>query len=197
MSTAAASEDRVWRLAWREFAARDDREGLRGVELVDGMLEEGEVTTRKHGRIVTRLVVLFAPWLEATGGGELLTQDNRLKVAVRRVRKPDLLLVRRTDSPVFEDETLVSPPYLVVEVVTNTPRDERRDRVEKLADYEAARCRAYWIIDPATDSLDVYTLGSDGLYGAAKRFEAEARVDGVELGFPGLAFTPRQLGEER
>jgi len=61
-------------LTWRQFAAIDEGAEMRGVELVDGELEEGEWPTRKHGRIVTRLIMLLGPWLERSGGGEDATK---------------------------------------------------------------------------------------------------------------------------
>lgn len=182
-------------LTWRQFAAIDEGLEMRGVELVDGELEEGEVPTRKHGRIVTRLIMLLGPWLERSGGGELLSQDNRVRIGPRRVRKPDLVLVRRADDPVFEDETLVSPPFLLVEIITKTARDEHRDRVTKLADYEALGAKQYWLIDPDIDRLEVYTL-TDGLFGAPRIFEAEDVVIGDQLGLEGLTFRPATLGTE-
>jgi hypothetical protein len=63
-------------LTWRDFARLDDRESLRGHELVDGLIEEGEVPSRKHGRIVSRLVAILLPWLDQNGGGELLSQEG-------------------------------------------------------------------------------------------------------------------------
>jgi len=182
-------------LTWRQFIALDEGEQMRGVELVDGELEEGEVPTRKHGRIVTRLIMLLGPWLEQHGGGELLSQDNRVRISPRRVRKPDLVLVRSADNPVFEDETLVSPPFLIVEVITKTARDEHRDRVTKLADYESLGAAQYWIIDPDVDRLEIYVL-ADGLFGAPRVFEAHDIVACDQLGLDGLAFRPGDLGTE-
>ncbi|MGZ3420626.1 MAG: Uma2 family endonuclease [Polyangiales bacterium] len=181
-------------LTWRDFARLDDRESLRGHELVDGLIEEGEVPSRKHGRIVSRLVAILLAWLDQNGGGELLSQDNRVRIGSRRVRKPDVFLVRAADRPEFEDETLVSAPFLVVEVVTNTPRDETRDRVAKLADYESIGARSYWIVDPEADALDAYALGPDHLYGDARHFGPDEILDGAAFGLPGLRFSIRSLG---
>lgn len=183
-------------LNWRQFAALDEGDDMRGVELVDGELEEGEVPTRKHGRVITKLIMLLGPWLERNGGGELLSQDNRVRIGARRVRKPDLVLVRRSDAPVFDCETLVSPPFILVEVVTKTARDEHRDRVTKLADYEVLGAQQYWIIDPELDRLEVYVLDADGLYGSPAVFEATDAVPGDALGLEGLTFRPSELGIE-
>lgn len=166
----------------------DCGDAMKGAELVDGLIEEGEVTSRKHGRIITRLLSLLLAWLDAHGGGELLSQDNRVRISGRRVRKPDILLVRAADHPVFDEETLVSPPDLVIEVVTNTRCDEDRDRVAKVADYEAIGARTYWIIDPETDTLDVFLLDANGLYGEPRRYGPTELVDGAGLGFEGLCF---------
>lgn len=174
----------------------DESDEMRGVELVDGLLEEGEMPSRKHGRIVSRLVALLLTWLDRHGGGEVLSQDNRVRIARRRVRKPDVFLVRKHDRPVFESETLVSAPFLVVEVVTSTKRDRTRDRVTKRADYELIGARHYWIVDPETDTLEALSLGPDGLFGEPIVFGPTERVDGARFALEGLRFTPADLGRE-
>jgi Uma2 family endonuclease len=60
-----------------------------------------------------------------------------------------------------------------VEVVTPTPRDERRDRVEKMSEYQAFGVRYYWLLDPALGSLEIFEL-RDGVYA-----KIEAATSGV------------------
>ena len=130
-------------------------------ELVDGRLCEEEMPDPIHELAVTWLIALFRTWLR--GRGFVFGSELRLAMAPRVGRKPDLAVIFPDEPAPPRRGALQRPPTLIVEVVTPTPRDERRDRVEKMAEYAEFGVRYYWLLDPALGSLEIFEL-VDGRY---------------------------------
>jgi Uma2 family endonuclease len=51
---------------------------------------------------------------------------------------------------------------LAVEVLSQKPRDVRRDRIEKAAEYARFGVRSYWLFDPAARIVECFELEPDG-----------------------------------
>jgi Uma2 family endonuclease len=131
-------------------------------ELVEERLVEEEVPDAVHETIVRWLLVALSTWIVPRGG---LSFGSELKYAVQstRGRKPDLSAYFPGRVPPRRGLVRV-PPDLMIEIVSPSPRDARRDRVEKLGEYAAFGVRFYWIVDPGLRLLEIYELGDNGRY---------------------------------
>ena len=135
-------------------------------ELVDGRLEEEEVPDYLHEFLVTYLGSILFGWTFPRGG-LVAASDAKFAVSPQRGRKPDLT-VYLPGSPRPPARGLIDvPPDIAIEIVSPRPRDGRRDRVDKPADYAAFGVRYYWLLDPQLRSLEILELDSKGRYAGA------------------------------
>ena len=161
-------------------------------ELVDGRLEEEEVPDLIHELVVSWLIQVFRNWLGRNGF--VFSSNGKYALRSDRGRKPDVTvyLHPETRRPPARGVVRVSPD-IAVEVVSPLPRDERRDRIEKMDEYAAFGVTWYWIVDPSLQSLEIFELTS-GRYARAAR-GTEGRLEEVP-GCPGLQLDLDEIWSE-
>lgn len=140
------------------FALPEDEPG----ELVNGHLEEEEVPDYLHELLVMLLGKLLSIWIPH--GGLVAGSDAKFAVSSGRGRKPDLTVYLPGSRRPPARGLIRVPPDIAVEIVSPMPRDGRRDRVEKMADYAAFGVTWYWLLDPQLRSLEVLELDVQGRY---------------------------------
>jgi Uma2 family endonuclease len=121
-----------------------------------------------HEIVVIWLARLLGNWLGDRGwivGSDASTKSIRPRSQARHRG-----LSRTAKLP--RQGIVTVPPDIAVEVVSPTPRDERRDRIEKMDEYAAFES-VYWIVDPLLQSLEVFEL-TDGRYARAARATEES-----------------------
>jgi Uma2 family endonuclease len=97
-------------------------------------------------------------------------------------RMPDLVFVSREREHLVAEYEFDGPPDLAVEIVSRD--SQSRDRREKFGEYEAAGVREYWVVDPLSQTVEVYVLTPAGRYEAVSPREGESEaVSDVLPGF--------------
>ncbi len=132
-------------------------------ELVDGALEADEMAGWAHEVVVAWLFAALTTWARSHGA-RVIGSDLRLGVTATRGRKADLVAYF-AGVPRPPGQGLVRvPPSIVVEVVSASPADARRDRVQKVDEYAAFGVAWYWIVDPQLRTIEVLERAADGRY---------------------------------
>lgn len=154
-------------------------------ELVDGRLEEEEVPSYVHEAVVSWLLGMLRAWL-IPRGGFVFGSEAKIAISQHRGRKADVVAWFAGSRPPSRRSSVARhAPDLVIEVVTPTPRDQRRDRVQKRAEYSSIGVRQYWIVDPETRVVEVLERGADGRFVqalvASEGSHAAPGLDGLEL----------------
>lgn len=138
-------------------------ENERWAEWVDGKVIRMAPVTLGHQEILNFLLALLRLYVEERDLGVLSTAPYAMHLpSRRRVREPDLLFVSRDRMERLQDRYLEGGADMVVEVVS--PDSRRRDRVEKVIDYEAEGVLEYWLIDPSRRQVELRRLGAGGRY---------------------------------
>src|SRR5689334_21103066 len=133
-------------MSLEEFHAWCD--GETRAEWVDGEVIVLLPDSLRHYGVVTFLLVLLRLWTEAKNLGRVFDETVflRLSLPSRRQRVPDLIFVANEHLDRLRDTYVDGVADVVVEVIS--PDSVRRDRVDKLNDYELAGIPEYWLLDP-------------------------------------------------
>ena len=155
----AATEGGRRQLTAEEWASLDeDAPG----ELVAGAVEAEEMPDALHELAVSFLTWTIRQWLGARGF--VLGSELKVLVAPSTGRKPDISVFLPGTAAPPRHGIITLPPDIIVEVVSPSPRDERRDRVEKMAEYGTFGVKLYWLVDPALGSFEIFERNDVGQY---------------------------------
>lgn len=129
-------------------------------DYIEGVVEERNLGEQEHSLLQSLITHWF--WLR---GRELELRpltEQRLKVAERRYRVPDICVVR---GPRPDQRILSEPPYICIEILS---AEDRLSRMQARADdYIAMGVPNIWIIDP--EDKRTWTADAGGIHDAKDR----------------------------
>ncbi|CAG0958644.1 hypothetical protein PLCT2_00625 [Planctomycetaceae bacterium] len=155
----------VWELAqvefplqgyWTEaeFLARDLE--VR-VEFVRGVLEFLSVPTDKHQAILQLFYEMLIGFVRPKKLGKVRVSGIYVRTLPGLVREPDVAFMKTENQRRIEDKAWQGAD-LVLEVVSGSDSDRKRDLVDKREEYAAAAIPEYWIADYDKGSVTVLAL---------------------------------------
>ena len=125
------------------------------VEFSDGNIEVLPMPSERHQDIVIFLLGLLKAFIAKQPVGKVLIAPFRIRLRKDKYREPDVMFMLREHSD-RRTKNYWHGADLVMEVVS--PDDPRRDTEVKLHEYAQAGISEYWLVNPLTEKITVFTL---------------------------------------
>ena len=132
----------------------DDPPGVR-LELVDGEIAVSPSPVPSHSNVILQLGRILLDHVDANDLGEVYADVDTI-LDEYNVRRPDLLFFTKERRDLVGAKAMEGPPDLTVEVIS--PSSVIIDRDDKFGEYARAGVPHYWIIDPAEQTFEGYSL---------------------------------------
>jgi len=120
-------------------------------QLINGELIMSPAPTPKHQRALRKLSVFLDDYLE----GEVFFSPIDLYIDDKNILQPDLVYISEGKANIITERGIEGVPDLIVEVIS--PSNAFIDRNTKRIKYLELGVTEYWIVDPANQTLEVYT----------------------------------------
>ncbi|MEH2351252.1 MAG: Uma2 family endonuclease [Nostoc sp.] len=167
-----------------------ENEGTR-YEIVDGELFMTRAPHFKHQQTCGKIFGQLNIWSEFTGLGEAVINPGILFSESDNVI-PDVVWATKETLALTLDEAghLTGAPDLVVEVLSASNEDLRRDKEAKLKLYSSRGVKEYWIADWRSRKLEVYRREQSQLNLVATLFSNDNIISPL---LPGFSCTVNQF----
>ena len=115
-----------------------------------------------HNRVMGGFYIDIANYVRKNHCGEVFTDNVDVHLPDGSMYKPDLFIVKSENESIINWEgTVHGVPDMVVEIISKSSR--KKDTTIKKDTYELNGVKEYWIVDPFSNTVDVYLL-RDGKY---------------------------------
>lgn len=160
-------------------------------EIIDGVLYVSNAPNSDHQFTVTELSRQLGNFVIPQKLGRVLVAPFEVHLdQTSRPVQPDILFIRAERWPAERVAFFAGAPDLIVEVIS--PSSVRTDRVIKFTAYERVGVPEYWLANPHTRTVEVYTL-SQGEYALLGEFAGDELLQSVI--FTGISLVTSSLFE--
>jgi Uma2 family endonuclease len=133
----------------------------RHYELIGGAIVVSPSPTFWRQELVLRIALLLRGYVLPRGLGRVAIAPLDVRLSAHDVVQPDVIYISQERAHILLDNGTAGPPDLVVEVLSPSTRETDLGRKRTL--YAQSGVREYWVADPITSRLRIYSLG-DGRF---------------------------------
>jgi Uma2 family endonuclease len=151
----------------------------RRIEFTDGRVEFLSMPTEMHQELIAFLYHALYRYVDQLRLGKVHFSGLRVRVRPGKIREPDLIFLHKDHFRVRHNRVWGGAD-LVMEVVSDDPKDRQRDYEQKLVDYAEAKVSEYWIVDFERQVVTVHRLDGDR-YAVYAKFTRGERATSVLL----------------
>jgi len=135
-------------------------------ELFEGELVMVPSPSFKHQLILGNLVDLLRKFVSENDLGMVLFAPLDVILSDDTVLQPDILFITNKRAKIIAEEGIRGAPDLVIEILSEATA--KRDRTYKRALYARHGVKEYWLVDPATKTVEVLELQEQGFSRVAR-----------------------------
>jgi len=135
-------------------------------ELFEGELVMVPSPSFKHQLILGNLVDLLRKFVSENDLGMVLFAPLDVILSDDTVLQPDMLFIGKEQADIIAEEGIRGAPDLVIEILSEATA--KRDRTYKRALYARHGVKEYWLVDPATKTVEVLELEEQGFSRVAR-----------------------------
>jgi Uma2 family endonuclease len=148
-------------------------------EIIDGKPYMQVTSTWQHQAISREILAQFNNYLKATNCHIFaspfdlrIPQSNEKDEETTFVCQPDLLVI--CDKEELKGTGYYGTPTMIIEITS--PSTAKIDKLLKFNKYEKAGVMEYWIIEPGTKLVSVFTLQGNKRYGRPDLYSDEDKI---------------------
>jgi Uma2 family endonuclease len=156
-------------ISYEEFEKIDNTE--ENLEFINGKIYMQAAPSVAHQTVVTNLSTEFGIYFRGKECRHFVSPFDVVLESDKEKNKvqPDLTVI--CDKSGLNNNNYTGMPTLVVEVLS--PSTTSKDYIEKMDLYMRFGIREYWIISPKNNTVEVFTLRDDGVYGEPRIFSKD------------------------
>jgi Uma2 family endonuclease len=157
-------------------------------QIVDGVLFMSPAPNRWHQESVGEIFASLRDHVKQAKLGRVYIAPFDVELNPKTVVQPDVLVLLATHLERISDKRIIGAPDLVVEVAS--PGTTGFDRRQKQDAYAHAGVPEYWIVDPASHTLELLIL-EDAAYRSLGIFQGQQTLPSIVV--PGFSIPVEQF----